>query len=144
MKLSVYHAWYKLVNSGEECVNPEAGNVIEISLLSLPPCLVTKTIYQHWLKVRTSVPDEILTFLTFHFIPNWKKTKLFFMFPINAPENNNSRFAHMTVPLIRRKEMFLVSNTKLFHYHSKKRHFEISHFLEQSTVCIHSLQLYLV
>lgn len=70
--------WLTLVRI--ECVTLEAGNATEISFLSLHPCLVTKSIYQCWLKVRTSAPDEILTFLTFHFIPNWKKIKYFSCF----------------------------------------------------------------
>lgn len=46
----------------------------------------------------------------FPFHSKLEENQVFFMFPVNAPENNNSRLAHMTVPLIRRKDMFLVSS----------------------------------
>jgi len=65
------------LRAGQECMLLEAGNATESSFLSLHCCLVTRPIYQCWLKVRTSVPDEILTFLNFHFMPNGKNTKYF-------------------------------------------------------------------
>lgn len=46
----------------------------------------------------------------FAFHSKLEENQVFFMFPINALENNNSRLAHITVPLIQRKDMFLVSN----------------------------------
>lgn len=111
MKLSVYHAWYKLANSGENRMCDSGGWLCYRDLIFISTSLSCNQIY---LSVLAESQDICswwnFDISNFPFHSKLEENQVFFMFPVNALENNNSRLAHMTVPLIRRKDMFLVSS----------------------------------